>query len=1803
MAKDDGERPVDARERPIDIKSKSLIKEAYKMKRKIFNILFALVLVASLGLVTAVPVAANGTPDHYVSLTGSNVYPYETPANAANKIQDAIGVAVMGDKVHVAAGNYNEDITLKNGVEVLGAGEASTTINGTGTGTVVTASGVGSATKLDGFTITGGDTSQDGGGMYNDASSTTVTNCTFSGNSAHFNGGGMANRIESSPTVTDCTFYNNTAMEGGGMSNQWVSATVTNCTFYNNIATRGGGMHNEGSPSEVTNCIFYSNTGDGGAMYNREASPNVVNCTFSGNSSPYYGGAMNSTYNSRAKVTNCILWGDSAEWEGPEIYDFGGTDPSITTVTYSDVQGGWGGTGNKNANPLFSNAAAGDYHLKSGSPCIDAGNNAAVPSGITTDFEGDARIMGAAVDMGADEFLPDEVWVATTGLDTNPGTEALPFATIQKGINNVAPGGTVNVLTGIYNPTAPIAVDRSVTITGDVTTPSNVVVNAPTTVGLYDRDCFQVIANNVTIQGFRIVGAMDFNAADPPNQAWNEPGRQNAGIMVGSEATLTTLEPNVYRGISGCVFSYNEFVDCSKGIFMYHVKGTTVSYNTFTTTEGQNPDNFYDIMGWNGDGVHVYLEVASDYPTGNIISHNIMDNVRVGVFLNGDTIGGTDPSAWDFSGTTIEDNTMTNVWNAGIMLQCASGTAESPITINLNDIDTSTGRRAGDEGNERGLISIHGDYTVITDNTLTNSEEHGLWVDGSHHTVTGNNLTSNTLDGIHAGWYKEVEPVNGWTLPEITRADITILTNTLENVGPDAAAILAQGGESIAILDNTITDFTKGGIVVKDMLSVQIELNTISTTVYSMAPNGIQVGYVMDPTATTGTVNDNQISGCHWEGYDPEIETYEDDWTGSGILVIAPNSALEISGNEVQSCDVGLDIETGSETLITNNDVHDNSYGFVLWNAAPTINFNNIYQNALGGVYRTTDGSLAGILDATNNWWGSASGPTHASNTYTVPAGDAQGNAVSDLVDFVPWLDAAYDLGVSFAPPVENADTGEQFSSIQGAIDDADTDAGDTINVAAGTYDEYVDIGISLILSGQPGAIVKPSTTNDWPIIAINADGVTVEGFEVDGTGLTPEVWAGIGSWSGCTDVIIQGNTVHDIANTVDSGVGISLWRGGSDAIYEDILIEGNTIYNTDRMGIYIGAMNSSYDKWLLSDNITIRDNVVYNTMLNPNVGETFPGGCGGIAVDAAKNCTIEGNTVYNSGTEPNPMPGIFLAHGSGAGNQISSNEVYSQAYGIAVDIDRGDVDFVGDESPTPPEVHFNNIYDNGEYGLIVLNAVGEEVDATNNWWGDASGPYHATTNPDATGNEVSDNVVYDPWIGAKAKVEETESGDDTVDATDNADTTVLKSGDGTPTITVTEYTDNPGDGAPGGFSSAGKYIDVHIDDTTDVTEIEIRNYYTLADIAGLNEETLRLSWWNGIEEEWVECSDSGATYPEGEPTYRGYVWAKIKTDTIPTLDDLAGTPFMSMAIPVPAAGGGGGGGPILPAGTTDVRGMITTAGVFITRATPDSEDGICRLTIPAGTVGLTEELEPLTIITMLIMDDPPTPPEHAHVIGLFYDFQPSGATFEPPVTLTFSYDPADIPEGIAEEDLVIAYYDQKAGKWVNLEGTVDPGRNTITASISHFTAFAKLGYEVPEPAAFTPSSLVISPTEVDIGQAVNVSLSVANTGGMAGSYEVTLKIDGEVEATEEVTVGAGASEAVTFTTSRDVAGSYSVDVNGLSGSFTVKEKPAPAPPAPPPPAPPEVKAPINWPMIGGIIAAVVLAGLLFFLIRRRRAH
>lgn len=345
------------------------------------------------------------------------------------------------------------------------------------------------------------------------------------------------------------------------------------------------------------------------------------------------------------------------------------------------------------------------------------------------------------------------------------------------------------------------------------------------------------------------------------------------------------------------------------------------------------------------------------------------------------------------------------------------------------------------------------------------------------------------------------------------------------------------------------------------------------------------------------------------------------------------------------------------------------------------------------------------------------------------------------------------------------------------------------------------------------------------------------------------------------------------------------------------------------------------------------------------------------------------------------------------------------------------------------------------------------------------------------------------------------------------------------------------------------------------------------------------------------------------------------------------------------AQGGYGGeassGGPSsLPPNYTNLEGKIDRYGVLTNDATAKSSDKYCHLTLREDTKALNRLGDPLNSILISGTKSPPTSPLNAIFVGLVYDLKPDGATFDPPITITFSYDQSDIPEGVDEENLVIAYWN--GTNWVNLEGpfTIDVENNTISTPISHFSKFTIIAFT--HPATFIVSSLTISPAVIETGQDVTIDVTVTNTGDLPGSYEVMLEIEDELLSAEKVTLAGHASQQVTFsTTASYAAGDYAINVNELSGLLTVKETappqapspvsaPAPAPPpapaptpaptpavtppatapvpAPAPlpapiPAPTPTPLPINWWPVGGIIAVIIIIAVVVWLLVIRRRY
>lgn len=310
----------------------------------------------------------------------------ESWASPFGSLQDAIAAAMLGDTIWVAAGTYKPTATtdrtisfnLKEGV-VIGGGFAGTETKWAERNWVVNS------------TILSGDI-----GVENNATDNSyhVVNCAGTSTNLLTNKTQLNGVIIENGYADDTNYSSNN--KGGAVYIIYASPEITNVVIRNNYATYGGGIYCYKSTALFYNCLLFNNIAndDGGAVY-ALAPISFSHSVFYGNSAGEYSGAVYA--NTNFNITNSIAWGNSA---GSYYENFYG---SYAQCTYSCIEEGYTGTGNISTNPLWIDAAGGDFRLNINSPCIDKGSNSGTPTSLLTDFGGNARLAGTTVDMGAFE--------------------------------------------------------------------------------------------------------------------------------------------------------------------------------------------------------------------------------------------------------------------------------------------------------------------------------------------------------------------------------------------------------------------------------------------------------------------------------------------------------------------------------------------------------------------------------------------------------------------------------------------------------------------------------------------------------------------------------------------------------------------------------------------------------------------------------------------------------------------------------------------------------------------------------------------------------------------------------------------------------------------------------------------------------------------------------------------------------------------------------------------------------------------------------------------------------------------------------------------------------------------------------------------------------------------------------------------------------------------------------------------------------------------------------------------------------
>jgi VCBS repeat-containing protein len=326
--------------------------------------------------------------------------------------------------------------------------------------------------------------------------------------------------------------------------------------------------------------------------------------------------------------------------------------------------------------------------------------------------------------------------------------------------------------------------------------------------------------------------------------------------------------------------------------------------------------------------------------------------------------------------------------------------------------------------------------------------------------------------------------------------------------------------------------------------------------------------------------------------------------------------------------------------------------------------------------------------------------------------------------------------------------------------------------------------------------------------------------------------------------------------------------------------------------------------------------------------------------------------------------------------------------------------------------------------------------------------------------------------------------------------------------------------------------------------------------------------------------------------------------------------------LPPPTGGGGGsfggfgglgGGGTVPGPGVTTTLPYINSDGLFNLAAVVKSEDSRIALNIAKGVVARTQDDLPVRSIKIVPMDIQPTSTEEDRFIGQAYEITPDGARFSPSIALTVSYDPSDLPQNVAKDSLTLVVFDTSTSSWETIRSVHNEADSSITADIEHFSNYAVMGKiaapsppppSAAAPACFALSEVSVTPAKAVPGQIVTISSKVSNTGGTAGHYEVSLKINGAVESSKEVYASAGTTETVAFAVSRSFSGRYEVDLNGLTGSFAIEQdEPVSAAVTPQTqvPAPPVSKQGVGWALAGALIGLVAIAGGVFGIVRLRR--
>jgi len=491
-----------------------------------------------------------------------------------------------------------------------------------------------------------------------------------------------------------------------------------------------------------------------------------------------------------------------------------------------------------------------------------------------------------------------------------------------------------------------------------------------------------------------------------------------------------------------------------------------------------------------------------------------------------------------------------------------------------------------------------------------------------------------------------------------------------------------------------------------------------------------------------------------------------------GIYLLSSSSTILRNNICSSNNDNGIRFFLTDECTLKNNTISGNRLGIYLKSSSQdNIAHNNfIFDNSEFGINAIENDGYS--INATNNWWGDDSGPYHPTIN---PNG--KGDNVTDYVLFDPWIGKLRTWYVDDdVPGGGNGSKEHPFNQIQDAIDNAMY--ADTIRVFNGTYYEHVVVNKLVSLIGNGSEETTIDGEEDGDVVKIASDGVIMSGFTLtngnNGIFMVSdhnhlfEINCSHNTFSGiylfASKNIIENNSLSN------NKYGIYVWDS------KDNTFANNSCSNNIR-GIYLEqssnniltnnncSQNHDYGIYLLSSKGNIIESNTCNSnskdgiwLSASNYNMLFNNTCsynnGGICIVLSRYGIFENNTISNNhngiwlrSSHNNRLMDIMF-NNNYCGIRISDSNNNFIANSIIVDNVMG----ISIRNSENNYAHYNKIINNTRFG-ISAGIVDYPFNATGNWWGYNCGPYNPSMNPNGRGDNVTDNVLIDPWVGMEEMI------------------------------------------------------------------------------------------------------------------------------------------------------------------------------------------------------------------------------------------------------------------------------------------------------------------------------------------------------------------------------------------------------------------------------------------------------------------